>query len=115
MSMVGLDKEIVSAFSRVRCNTSTCSGNVTGTTPIVAGSGTGAYGGISGTFIMTVTIDEIVVKSKCSPSGEFLAQAIVMTGSGDRLSLLGQRRRSRAQRPATRSQPVIPLHPGCGA
>jgi len=60
---------------------------------------------------MTVTIDEIVVKSKCSPSGEFLAQAIVMTGSGDRLSLLGQRRRSRAQRPATRSQPVIPLHP----
>jgi hypothetical protein len=31
---------------------------------------------------MTVTIDEIVVKSKCSPSGEFLAQAIVMTGSG---------------------------------
>jgi hypothetical protein len=45
MSMVGLDKEIVSAFSRVRCNTSTCSGNVTGTTPIVAGSGTGAYRG----------------------------------------------------------------------
>jgi hypothetical protein len=43
--MVGLDKEIVSAFSRVRCNTSTCSGNVTGTTPIVAGSGTGAYRG----------------------------------------------------------------------
>ena len=55
---------------------------MTGTTPIVAGSGTGAYRGISGTFTMTVTIDEIVAKSKCNPSGEFLAQAIVMTGSG---------------------------------
>lgn len=86
ISIVGLDKKIVSAFSRVRFSTSTCSGNVTVTraAPIVADSGTGADRGISGTFTITVTvtIDEIAAKSRCNATGAFVAQAIVMTGSG---------------------------------
>src|SRR5438034_7726790 len=61
LSIAGLDKRIVSAFSHFPANTSTCSGTVTesGTTPIVAGSGTGAYSGISGSFKMTATIAEV--------------------------------------------------------
>jgi hypothetical protein len=84
MSIAGLDKKIVSAFSRVRFNTTTCSGNVTVTeaAPIVKGSGTGAYRGISGTFTITITIDEIAAKSACNATGAFVAQAIIMTGPG---------------------------------
>ncbi len=84
ISVVGLDKKIVSAFNSLHFNTSTCSGNVsvTGATPVVEGSGTGSYTGISGNFTLTVTIAEIVPKSNCNVSGAFLAQAVVITGSG---------------------------------
>ncbi len=45
----------------------------------MAGSGTGAYKGISGTFQMTITIYEVDSWPKCSA---LLAQDIFMTGSG---------------------------------
>ncbi|MGD0809256.1 MAG: hypothetical protein ABSA91_06055 [Acidimicrobiales bacterium] len=60
---------------------STCSGIVTatGTTPIVDGSGTGAYKGISGNFNMTVTVHEV----DSWPKGNaLLSQTIVTSGSG---------------------------------
>jgi hypothetical protein len=85
LSIKELDKQIVSAFSHFPSNTTTCSGNVTaaGSAPIVAGSGTGAYKGISGAFDMTVTIAEVdSTKPKCDGSSAFLAQVIFMTGSG---------------------------------
>ncbi|GAA3846224.1 hypothetical protein GCM10022403_092500 [Streptomyces coacervatus] len=79
-----LDKKIVSAFSHFPSNTSTCSGSVivTGAAPIIAGSGTGSYRRISGSFNLTVTIDEVVAKSKCDASAPFLDQAVVISGSG---------------------------------
>ncbi len=84
IDIVGIDKKIISAFNSLHFNTSTCSGNVSvrGAAPIVEGSGTGSYKGISGKFDLTVTIAEIVPNSKCNVSGAFLAQAIVITGSG---------------------------------
>jgi hypothetical protein len=82
--IAGLDKKLVSALSHVHLNTSTCSLHVTatGAAPIVAGSGTGSYRGISGNFNLTVTVDEISSKVNCSVSGAFEAEAIVITGSG---------------------------------
>jgi hypothetical protein len=79
-----LDKKIVSAFSHFPSNTITCSGSVivTGAAPIVAGSGTGSYRRISGSFNLTATIDEVVAKSRCDASGAFLNQAVVISGSG---------------------------------
>jgi hypothetical protein len=84
ISIADLDKKIVSAFSHFPSNSSTCSGSVIvrGAAPIVAGSGTGSYRGISGTFDLTVTIDEVVAKSKCDASAAFLSQAVVISGSG---------------------------------
>jgi hypothetical protein len=84
ISVADLDKQIVSAFRQFPSNTSTCSGTVTatGATPIVAGSGTGSYKGIRGNFNLTATIDEVVSKSTCNASSPFLAEAIVITGSG---------------------------------
>jgi hypothetical protein len=48
----------------------------------VVGSGTGAYQGITGSFMLTATVDEIDVKSGCTATGTFIAQVIVITGTG---------------------------------
>lgn len=79
-----LDKRIVTAFGHWPGNPVTCSGHVsvTAPVPVVAGSGTGAYRGISGDFTLTATVDEIDAKSGCTATGRFLAQVIVITGAG---------------------------------
>jgi hypothetical protein len=81
LSIAGLENDLVSAFRSFPSNTSTCSGmvTVTGMTPIVAGSGTGAYKGISGTFKTTITIHEVDSWPKCTG---FLAEEIFTAGSG---------------------------------
>lgn len=84
LDIANLDKKIVSAFSdHFPMNTKTCSGTAATTataTPIVAGSGTGAYRGIGGTFNMTVSIAEVDPKLKCG-TGQYV-EAIFITGSG---------------------------------
>jgi hypothetical protein len=51
-------------------------------TPIVAGSGSGAYRGIRGSFPVTLTLNEVEARP-CRPSpGAFRAQLITMAGSG---------------------------------
>jgi hypothetical protein len=55
--------------------------SVTAPVPIVAGSGTCAYRDISGSLTMTAMIDE-VDRAHTNAGGAFLAQIIVMTGSG---------------------------------
>jgi hypothetical protein len=79
-----LDKRVVTALGHWRDNPATCSGSatVTARAPVVAGSGTGAYRGIGGSFTLTATVDEIDAKSACTATGRFLAQVIVVTGGG---------------------------------
>lgn len=79
-----LDKRVVTAFRHWPGNPATCSGHisVTAPVPVVPGSGTGSYRGISGGFTLTTTVDEIDVKSGCTATGTFLAQVIVITGAG---------------------------------
>lgn len=79
-----LDERFVTAFRRWRGNPATCSGSaiVTARAPVVVGSGTGAYQGITGSFTLTATVDEIEVKSGCTATGTFIAQVIVITGTG---------------------------------
>jgi hypothetical protein len=63
----------------------TCSihGTVTGTAPVVAGSGTGAYRGITGTFTLTISLDEDWVKGPaCTETSGFRAQLLLISGSG---------------------------------
>ncbi len=81
LSIADLDKKFVSAMSTFPSDKVTCSGAVTvaGTSPVVAGSGTGSYKGISGTFNLTLELDEVDPTLNCST---FLAQVIVITGSG---------------------------------
>jgi hypothetical protein len=84
LSIARLDAGIVSAYRHWPSNPGTCSGSiaVTAATPIVAGSGTGSYRGISGTFTVTATIDEIDVKPACSGTSPFRAQVVFMVGTG---------------------------------
>jgi len=79
-----LDQRVVTAFGHWPGNPATCSGHITVTAPVpvVTGSGTGEYQGISGALTLTATVDEIDVTSGCTATGRFLAQVIVITGAG---------------------------------
>lgn len=84
VSIAAIDKDVVKAYQHWPADPATCSGSIrfTAPAPIVAGSGTGAYRGIAGTFSMTVTIDEVDVKPVCNGTSAFLAQVILMDGTG---------------------------------
>ena len=82
-----LHRKLENALSTAPYNLKTCSGHVaavTATAPVVAGSGTGAYSGIRGSFRLTITANEVDAKPGCKPfSGSpLLAQSIFITGSG---------------------------------
>jgi hypothetical protein len=82
-----LHAKLVKALSHATYNLRTCSGNVsvTGAAPVVAGSGTRAYKGISGTFTLTIAVNEVDAKQPgCQPfSGNpLLAETIFIAGSG---------------------------------
>jgi hypothetical protein len=81
-----LHAKLVNALSHAPYNLKTCSGHaaVTGAAPVVAGSGRGAYKDISGSFKLTITVNEVDAKPGCQPfSGSaLLAQTIFIGGSG---------------------------------
>jgi len=84
LSIAALDKAFVKATSHEPTYPKTCTDliSVAGTTPIVAGSGKGAYRGISGSFPVTITLNEVEARP-CQPSpGAFRAQLITVSGSG---------------------------------
>jgi len=84
LSIASLGQKLVSAFRHFPANPRTCSGTVTvaAAAPIVTGSGTGLYRGISGSFSLTTTIDEVDAQPVCNGTSRFLSQVIVMAGSG---------------------------------
>jgi len=84
LSITGIHADLVRDHSHWTWNTANCSGSVkfTATVPVVPGSGTGAYRGITGRFAMTVTIDEVDIKPVCNGTSGFLSQIILMDGIG---------------------------------
>ena len=83
LSVTGLDKKFVAVTTHEPIYPRTCSDYMTAsaTMPIVPGSGTGAYRGISGSFQATITADE-VEKMPCQPVGAIQYQALVIRGPG---------------------------------
>jgi hypothetical protein len=84
LGIAELDKKFVAVLAKLPVNPTTCSitASVSERVPVVAGSGTGLYKGISGAFTLTVTLDEVDKPAGCSASSPYLAQAIVITGPG---------------------------------
>src|SRR5499427_7794084 len=98
LSIAALIKAFVTAAAHEPIYPKTCSDliAVTGTTPIVAGSGSGAYHGIRGSFPVTLTLNEVEARP-CRPSpGAFRAQLITVAGSGT-ISFRGHRNRHHEQ------------------
>ena len=83
LSIASIDKKFVEAASHQPIYPRTCSDflSVTAGVPVVPGSGTGAYRGISGSFTMTATLNEVEA-SPCHPTVTFLWQMITLAGSG---------------------------------
>jgi hypothetical protein len=85
ISIAVLHEDLVRAFGHFKPNLRTCSGHVTvaAAAPIVAGSGTGSYKGISGNFNLTATVNEVDGKSSCSGGPSvLLAQDLSIAGTG---------------------------------
>jgi hypothetical protein len=84
LGIAAIDKAFVKATIHEPIYPKTCTDliSVTGTAPIVAGSGTGAYRGIRGGFRVALTLNEVEARP-CQPSpGAFRAQLITVAGSG---------------------------------
>ena len=89
LSIAALIKAFVKAAAHEPIYPKTCTDliSVTGTTPIVAGSGTGAYHRIRGSFPVTLTLNEVEARP-CQPSpGAFRAQLITVAGKAVALLL----------------------------
>ena len=85
ISIAALDKAFVKVASHEPIYPKTCSDlmSVTRSTPIVAGSGTGAYRGIRGSFPVTLTGNEVEARP-CGPNrpSAFRSQLLTLAGSG---------------------------------
>jgi hypothetical protein len=85
ISIAKLDAAFVAAVTHWPYNATTCSihGSITGAAPVVAGSGTGAYRDIAGSFTLTLSLDEDWVRGPgCTESTAFSAQLLQLDGTG---------------------------------
>jgi hypothetical protein len=85
LSIGKLDAAFVHAVIHWPYDRATCSihGTITGTVPVVPGSGTGAYRGIAGAFTVTLSLDEDWKKGPaCNETSAFQAQLLLITGTG---------------------------------
>lgn len=84
LNIAAIAKDVTSAYRHWPVNKATCSGSITFTAkaPVVAGSGAGAYAGITGSYTMTVTVDEVDVKPVCDGTSPFISQVILLNGTG---------------------------------
>jgi hypothetical protein len=84
LNIATIAKDVTSAYRHWPSNDRTCSGSITFTAeaPIVAGSGTGAYAGITGSYTTKVTVDEVDKKPVCNGTSPFISQVILLNGAG---------------------------------
>jgi hypothetical protein len=85
VSTAKIDSDFVHQDTRWPYDAATCSihGSLTDPVPVIPGSGTGAYRGISGTFTMTITLDEDWRRQAgCNETTPFQAQLITIEGTG---------------------------------
>jgi hypothetical protein len=81
LNIAELQTALTHAFAHFPTDTATCSGLVTAhaKAPVVDGSGAGEYGGIAGSFALTVTVNEVDPWPRCSASS-LLAQTVFLSG-----------------------------------
>lgn len=90
LDIAAIDKKFLTAAGTVpfQHGPKSCSGfmTVNGTAPIIAGSGTGAYRGVHGTFQLTMTANEVdapTTNNRCDVTGAMIGQVIVTEGTAN--------------------------------
>ena len=85
IDIADLDQQFLTRMRHLAVNQRSCSAEDTasGSAPIVAGSGTGAYSTASGSFDLTITLDEVYHPGDCRETAPYLAQKIIVTGWGN--------------------------------
>jgi hypothetical protein len=90
LDIAALDKKFATAAGTApfQHGPASCSGFLTvdSTAPIIAGSGTGAYQDIRGTFQLTMTLNEVdapTTNDRCDVTGALIGQVIVVEGTAD--------------------------------
>lgn len=93
LDIAAIDQKFVQGTSHEPIYPRTCSTfvSVSDAVPIVPGSGTGAYRGITGTFAMTLTLNEVHNSPCVAGSLSILRQTIVLSGAGNITMITGQR------------------------
>jgi hypothetical protein len=87
LNIASIERDLATAISgHFPTDAATCSGEVVVSSgaSIDSGSGTGAYKGLSGTFMLTITINEVETPPHCptTDTSPFLAQTVFFSGSG---------------------------------
>jgi hypothetical protein len=84
ISVAKLDARLVRMLRTATFSPISCSGraNVVAKASVIPGSGTGLYRGLSGTFNMSASLDEVVASSSCTFSGPTIAQLVLIQGVG---------------------------------
>jgi hypothetical protein len=80
-----IDSDFVHQVTRWPFDKATCSihGSLSDPVPVIPGSGTGSYRGISGTFTMTITLyEDWQRKAGCNETTPFQSQLITIEGTG---------------------------------
>jgi hypothetical protein len=84
LQFADLDAKFLAVLRILPVNQSTCAAfaQVSGTASIVSGTGTGSYAHLTGSFFLTLTLDEVFRPGACSELSPFAAQKIVTSGWG---------------------------------
>lgn len=86
LSIIPIAHDLATALQHWSYNDDNCSVGIrfTASAPVVAGSGTGAYQGITGGFSVTVTLNEVHHKdpSGCAVTSRPLSELVVLDATG---------------------------------
>jgi hypothetical protein len=84
LQLAELDGRFVAKLRGLSVNQSSCSAfaQVSGTAPIISGTGTGSYTHLTGEFALTVSLDEVFHPGACREQKPYASQEIITSGWG---------------------------------
>jgi hypothetical protein len=84
LQLAELDGRFVAELRGLSVNHSSCSAfaQVSGTAPIVSGTGSGSYAHLTGGFDLTVSLDEVFHPGACGEQKPYASQEIITSGWG---------------------------------
>jgi hypothetical protein len=84
LDVANLEDKLKASLARLPVDQQSCSAeaSASGTSAVVPGAGTGDYATLSGTFDLTMTLDEVFHPGACHETDPYASQVIILTGWG---------------------------------